>query len=1101
MPVDPHRLQELYVAAAELPSGEREPFLDRECAGDAELRQGVDALLRTQKGGPSGSASQAAGATGGYTPSLPDSATQLSEPHDDLDLPRENPIAGLYWLERRLGEGGMGEVWVAQQTEPVKRQVAIKLIRPGIGSRSIVARFEQERQALAVMDHPNIARVLDGGVTESGQPFFVMELVHGLPLTRYCDENRLTPRQRLELLVPICQAVQHAHQKGVVHRDLKPSNILVTTIDGRPVPKVIDFGVAKATAGKLAEELPTTQFGAVIGTLEYMSPEQASGGQDTDTRADVYSLGVVLYELLTGLRPIDARRLREAAMHEMVNILLQEEPSKPSTRLSTAEALPSLAAVRQIEPRKLMAMLRGELDWIVMKCLEKDRNRRYETANGLARDIQRYLTDEPVEARPPSAAYRFSKFLRRNKGKVLAASLVLLALVGGIVGTSIGLIQARRAQERAELAESETKKRADELQQVANYQDKMLDQFDATAAGVRLIRDLRARHGAALERSKVPEAERKTRAAAFEQELSAVNATDAAAELLDRTVLAPAVATLDKQFADQPLVDAALRTTLGGIYHTLGRREQSLKLYEKAYELRKKVLGENNRETLLAHGGIGKVLGELQRLAEADVALQATVAGLQQTLGDDATETLDARSLLAQEKYNEGKYDESEAISRDVLERRKRVQGPAHPDTLRARTSLGRYLMTRGRYDDAVRELREVAEGQRRSGDSTLDVTLANLGVALMRNRDFAGAEPILRESLTMKRRDHGEEHPDTLAGLANLASLLMDREKLAEAESLARELLEKTRRIDGSDHVETLKAMNIMGQVLYRLNRPKETEPYYREALERGRRVLGDDHPDTIVWIANYGFLMQRLGRIVEAEKLYREALERNRRQLGETHPYTLTMSKRLVEILRQQGKPGEAETTVRALHDQLKKAHGDDHPEALNQLSQLGSLLREQGKLDEAEPILRQAMEQSRRLHGEENEATLTAILRVGGLLVAQHKYAEAIAILAPIQDKVRKTFQGMTGTLRFASLQGLLGQAQTGLAKRPEEFTAAEKQLLEAQSTFARVRGDRDKETLDWTRALAEFYAAWDKAEPGKGYAEKAAEWKKKLVPHGQ
>jgi tRNA A-37 threonylcarbamoyl transferase component Bud32 len=325
-------------------------------------------------------------------------------------------IAGRYTLQEKIGEGGMGEVWVAKQTEPVKRKVALKLIKPGMDSRAVLARFDRERQALAMMDHPNIAKVLDGGLTPNGQPFFVMELVNGLPLTKFCDEARLTPRERLELFVPICQAIQHAHQKGIVHRDLKPANILVTLIDAKPVPKVIDFGVAKATGGKLIDESLSTQFGAVIGTLEYMSPEQAGfSGIDIDTRADIYSLGVILYELLTGLRPIDAKRLEKAALTEMVRIIQEEEPSKPSTRLSTDESLPSLAARRQTEPRRLMGMLRGDLDWVVMKCLEKQRERRYETANSLARDVQRYLDGDAVEACPPSVSYRLRKFARKHR--------------------------------------------------------------------------------------------------------------------------------------------------------------------------------------------------------------------------------------------------------------------------------------------------------------------------------------------------------------------------------------------------------------------------------------------------------------------------------------------------------------------------------------------------------------------------------------------------------------------------------------------------------------------------------------------------------------
>jgi eukaryotic-like serine/threonine-protein kinase len=451
----------LFQEALSRPAEERPAFLERACAGRPEHRAAVEALLAAhEKSGnildrpeldpvqtlASGPGHVHRDATLDYTPG-PENASSAAAVTDYR--PMSEPgivIAGRYTLQEKIGEGGMGEVWVAKQTQPVRRRVALKLIKTGVDSRAVLARFEQERQALAMMDHPTISKVLDGGLTPTGQPFFVMELVNGLSLTRFCDEARLTPRDRLELFVPICQAVQHAHQKGIVHRDLKPSNILVTLIDGKPVPKVIDFGVAKATAGKLTDQSMDTQFGAVIGTLEYMSPEQTGfSGDDIDTRADIYSLGVILYELLTGLRPIDAKRLQTAAITEMIRIIREEEPSKPSTRLSTDESLSSLAALRQTEPRKLMALLRGELDWVVMKCLEKHREGHYETASALARDIERYLADETVEARPPSAGYRFRKFLRRHRGPVVAASLVLLALVGGIVGTTYGLMLADRA--------------------------------------------------------------------------------------------------------------------------------------------------------------------------------------------------------------------------------------------------------------------------------------------------------------------------------------------------------------------------------------------------------------------------------------------------------------------------------------------------------------------------------------------------------------------------------------------------------------------------------------------------------------------------------
>lgn len=352
-------------------------------------------------------------------------------------------IAGKYKLLEPIGEGGMGAVWMAQQIEPVKRLVALKLIKSGMDSKSVLIRFEAERQALAMMDHPNIARVLDVGATAAGRPFFVMELVKGTPITEFCDQRKLTPKQRLELFVPVCQAIQHAHQKGIIHRDIKPSNVLVALHDDRPVPKVIDFGVAKAIGTPLTDKTLHTAFEQVVGTPAYMSPEQATFNQlDIDTRSDVYSLGVMLYELLTGTTPIERERFKKAAILEMLRVVREEEPPRLSSRLSSTQARASIAAVRGTEPAKLSKEFRGELDWIAMKALEKDRARRYETANALARDIQRYLADEVVEARPPSMGYRVTKFVRRYKGRVVAASLILLALIGGLVGTSFGIIES-----------------------------------------------------------------------------------------------------------------------------------------------------------------------------------------------------------------------------------------------------------------------------------------------------------------------------------------------------------------------------------------------------------------------------------------------------------------------------------------------------------------------------------------------------------------------------------------------------------------------------------------------------------------------------------
>jgi WD40 repeat protein/serine/threonine protein kinase len=442
MPGEPLSLKELFLAALAVPPADRTDWLQRACGPDVALRQRLEQMLRAHD-----------------TPqSLLDRLAPAAEPGhaataDVAGPTSEQPgtLIGPYKLLQQIGEGGMGTVYMAEQSQPVQRKVALKIIKPGMDSRQVIARFEAERQALALMDHPNIAKVLDAGTTQDGRPFFVMELVKGAPITKYSDDRRLTTRERLELFLPVCQAIQHAHQKGIIHRDIKPSNVLVCIYDGKPMSKVIDFGVAKATGPKLTERTLYTEFGAIVGTFEYMSPEQAQLDQlDIDTRSDIYSLGVLLYELLTGTTPLERKRLKEVALLELLRLVREEEAPRPSTRLSTAEALPSIAANRGTEPKKLTGLVRGELDWIAMKALEKDRNRRYETANAFAADVQRYLHDEPVAACPPSFGYRFRKFARRNKVALAIAAATALAGVLALLGLFVSYAQIAAARHQAD---------------------------------------------------------------------------------------------------------------------------------------------------------------------------------------------------------------------------------------------------------------------------------------------------------------------------------------------------------------------------------------------------------------------------------------------------------------------------------------------------------------------------------------------------------------------------------------------------------------------------------------------------------------------------
>jgi serine/threonine protein kinase/Tfp pilus assembly protein PilF len=1016
------------------------------------------------------------GGSGSWNPCMSDPAAPDNQPTARLQqgrsggegaptapLPARGPgegpgdWIGPYRLLEAIGEGGFGVVYLAERREPMVQRVALKVMKPGMDSRAVIARFEQERQALAVMDHPNVARVFDGGLTPGGRPYFVMEYVKGEPVTVFADRHRLTIRERLELFIPVCEAVQHAHMKGIIHRDLKPSNILAAPVAGAggddrgsaraAVVKVIDFGVAKAISHALTDGTIFTEHGQFIGTPEYISPEQAEmGATDIDTRTDVYSLGMVLYELLSGTLPFEARTLRAAGYGEIQRIIRDVDPPRPSTRLSAADERTgaAIARARQADRERIAAELRRELEWIPMKALRKDRTRRYASAESLAADVRRYLDGKPLEAAPESRAYLLRKFVRRNRVQVTAAAAVALSLVGGF-GTA--LWQAReaagqrdaavlagrreaaqreeaerqraRADERAvaaEAAENAERERADELKRVSDFLSEMLRQIDTRTAGEGLMRDLRERFLAALEKANVPEAERTARGDALGRDLVRVNATDIAAAMIDRTILTPAIRSIDERFRNDPKTDASLRQALADLYTTIGLYSSARPLQESALATRRRVLGEEHPDTLTSINDMGFLLRNQGRLAEA------------------------------------------EAYYREALEKRRRVLGEEHQETLASINNLGALLQTQNR---------------------------------------LAEAEAFFREAREKSRRILGEEHPQTLLSINNIGVLLWAHGRLEEAEACFREAMEKRRRVLGEEHPHTLGSINNMGFLLQAQGRLGEAEPYYREALEKRRRVLGEEHPETLASINNMGFLLQAQGRMGEAEPYLREALEKFRRLLGEEHPDTLGSINNMGYLLQAEGRLEAAEPYLREALEKRRRVLGEEHPHTLGSINNMGALLQAQGRLGEAEPYLREALEKRRRVLGEEHPDTLGSVRLMARLELAQGRAREALDLIAPFEAAARRKFTGGQAP-RLADFLTCLGRARVGVGYGAERFALAEANLLEAHPIHvaAAGRGPAHPGTLECVQGLVDLYSAWDKAEPGKGYDAKAAEWRAAL-----
>ncbi len=785
---------------------------------------------------------------------------QVSDPQRRSHYDRGSMIAGRYRLVSLIGEGGMGSVWVAEQRVPVRRRVALKLIKPGMDSRQVLHRFEAERQALAAMDHPNIARILDGGLADNQHPFFAMELVNGASLTKFCDEARLGIRERLEIFRQIAQAIQHAHHRGILHRDLKPSNILVTVIDGLPVPKVIDFGLAKVLGSELHADSLQTKFGAVVGTIEYMAPEQAGySGQDVDTRADIYSLGVILYELLTGLPPFDSDRLASVALDEMLRIIKDEDPVRPSVRLASSVSAQTCAEARRIEPAKLSGILRNELDWIVMKALDKDRNRRYETANGLANDIQNYLAGEPVAAHPPSAVYRIRKFARRHRVQVIAGSLVTLAMIIGVAGMAVGLFQARK-QERI----------AVEQGKIAMRQERIAV-AESTAKSEALQRERDARESEKEARDQALTALRSMTDEFIQNEL----ARETRISRKEQTYLRNVIRQFDvfaNFAADEPesrAIRAEGRFRVGRIYCYLSETADAEIELLKSVDIYARLVSDcpddkaYQRGLARSQGALGKVLVQLGKTTDARVVLDAAHKYWKEIASIAPTETnlesyADVCTSIARLSKGLERLDDAEESFREALSIRQQLaENFPRPEN---RASLA-------------------------SGMNGLAILCRQIG-------QDEEAEKLLHESLAIRKQiaRRFSARPDFVYGLSQslieIGQVAIDNRQWDDAELAfqeARGILEDLAKQfpSKSEYNQQLAdVLNQLSKVFENMNRDRESMNVLAQAITI-REVLAAETPERPALRKNLAILKfnlgsgyRRLGMDQEAETVWQQTI-----------------------------------------------------------------------------------------------------------------------------------------------------------------------------------------------------------------------------------